>query len=285
MKAFVLQMTSGPEVKQNLAFVRDSLAQQAQQVKNSLVVLPECFAFFGGGDKGNHQIAEPLMLDASVQGACPVQQALAALAQEFSIYLVAGTFPIATAQSEQDPRSKPMTLVYGPDGKLITQYQKIHLFDVDVADNTGSYRESDAWQPGQKVAYFDTPWGRIGLAICYDLRFPGLFQHLAQLGCRAVVLPSAFTERTGLAHWQVLLRARAIENQIYMLACDQTGVHANQRETHGHSMIVNPWGTVLVDAEKQTGLFGATLDSAEQDKIRVAMPMQLHNKFHALYKD
>lgn len=276
MKAYVLQMTSTPSVEENLAFVHQTLSAQAEQVANAIVVLPECFAFFGGGDKGNLAIAEKLADETA-----SVQAQLASYAKEFSIYLVAGTFPIAADEN----KVKPMTLVYEPSGNLIAHYQKIHLFDVDVADSTGSYRESDAWQAGQEVKYFDTPWGRVGLAICYDLRFPGLFQKLTQAGCRAIVLPSAFTERTGQAHWQVLNRARAIENQVYMLASGQTGTHANNRETHGHSMIVDPWGRVLVDGQKQTGLFGAELRIDMQDEIRSAMPIQQHNKFNALYKD
>lgn len=277
MKAFVLQMTSAPSVKQNLDFVYQSLSAKADELAGAMVVLPECFAFFGGGDKGNLAIAEAMSDGQEGQ----VQAKLAEFAKEFSIYLVAGTFPIKAS----DNKVKPITLVYNPEGKRVEHYQKIHLFDVDVADSTGSYRESDAWQAGQEVKFFDTPWGRVGLAICYDLRFPGLFQKLAELGCRAVVLPSAFTERTGQAHWQVSIRARAIENQIYMLASDQTGTHVNNRETHGHSMIVDPWGNVLVDGQKETGLFGADLSIEAQDKIRRAMPIQEHNKFDAQYKD
>lgn len=277
MKAFVLQMTSTPNVDDNLAFVHQTLSAQAESIRDSIVVLPECFSYFGGGDKGNLAIAEPL----SENAVGKVQSKLSSFAKEFSIFLVAGTFPIIADAG----KVKPITLVYDTQGHLIEHYQKIHLFDVDVADSTGSYRESDSWQEGQHVKFFETPWGRVGLAICYDLRFPGLFQKLSELGCRAVVLPSAFTERTGQAHWQVLIRARAIENQIYMLASGQTGVHANNRETHGHSMIVNPWGDVLVDGQKKTGLYGTELSIEEQDKIRRAMPIQQHNKFHARYKD
>lgn len=276
MKAFVLQMTSVPSVSENLNFIYQSLSQKADSVRDSIVVLPECFAFFGGGDKGNVDIAEALFDETAI-----VQSKLASFAKEFGIYLVSGTFPILTDHG----KVKPITLVYSPNGELVEHYQKIHLFDVDVADSTGSYRESDSWQPGNEVKYFDTPWGRVGLAICYDLRFPGLFQQLTELGCRAIVLPSAFTERTGQAHWQVLIRARAIENQVYMLASDQTGLHANNRETHGHSMIVDPWGNVLIDGQKDVGLFGAELSVAAQDKIRSAMPVQQHNKFNARYKD
>ena len=277
MKAFVLQMTSTPNVDENIDFVRKTLSEQTETITDSVVVLPECFAFFGGGDKGNLAIAEQL----GDVNSDSVQARLAAIAKEFAIYLVAGTFPIIADGN----KVKPMTMVFDPNGQLVANYQKIHLFDVDVADATGSYRESDAWQPGQDVKYFDTPWGRIGLAICYDLRFPGVFQKLAEVGCRAVVLPSAFTERTGQSHWQVLLIAREIENQIYMLASDQTGVHINNRETHGHSMIVDPWGQIMIDSEKQTGLFGAELRIDKQDEIRRAMPVQQHNKFNAVYKD
>ena len=282
MKAFVLQMTSTPDVNENLAFVEQQLSDSCEQVRGSIVVLPECFACFGGKENLNFVISEPLShtIENTVDNT-PVQTSLARLAKKYDIYLVAGTFPIKVSQEEepQSQRVKPMTLVFSPSGERIGHYQKIHLFDVDVSDNTGSYRESDTWQAGRELAYFDTQWGRIGLAICYDVRFPSLFQKLTELGCKAVVLPSAFTQKTGQAHWQILLQARAIENQIYMIACDQSGIHTNQRETFGNSMIVNPWGDILCNAQKQLGLFGAELDSEKLNQVRQAMPLQQHNQF------
>ena len=277
MKAFVLQMCSQPSWQDNINFVRQSLQQSTEPLNNAVVVLPECFATFGGREKNNFSLAENMTIEPTEDSAL---LALSEIAKQHRIYLVAGTFPILA----KDNRVKPMTMVFAPTGELISHYQKIHLFDVDVDDATGSYRESDTWQPGESISYFDTPWGRIGLAICYDLRFPALFQKLTELGCKAVVLPSAFTEKTGSAHWQVLIRARAIENQIFMIACDQSGIHQNNRETHGHSMIVDPWGQVLVDAEKNIGLFSATLNMETLQKVRQAMPVGQHNKFNVQFK-
>lgn len=274
MNVYILQMCSSPDVLENLSFVENSLRQTNTELANSIVVLPECFAAFGAGDTKNIEIAEPL-------NSGDVQNSLSALAKQYSIYLVAGTFPISDDNQKVSlsGKVKPTTLVYSPNGELITHYQKIHLFDVDVEDGVGSYRESDAWQAGDEVVFFDTEFGRVGLAICYDLRFPGLFQHLAQHNVDVVVLPSAFTEKTGAAHWQVLLQARAIENQIYMVGCNQAGTHKNGRQTFGHSMVVDPWGTVVFNAEKELGLFGAKLSKQTIDKTRKAMPLKQHNKF------
>lgn len=271
ISAFVLQMNSVPDHKTNLKMIRTQLSEKKHEIKNSLVLLPECFAYFGGGEKGHFRIAESLN-DPNAE----IQNYLADLAAEFEIYLIAGTFPI---KSEGDRRVLPMTLVFSPKGELVSKYQKLHLFDVDVGDATGSYRESSTWQPGEEIGYFDCEWGRIGLTICYDLRFPSLYQKLARLGCQAIVVPSAFTQTTGAAHWHVLLRARAIENQVYMIATNQTGVHNNDRETYGHSLIVDPWGDVLVDAKKELGLFGVELNKDKLDKIRAAMPVGKHNRF------
>ncbi|QTH63416.1 carbon-nitrogen hydrolase family protein [Psychrosphaera ytuae] len=284
MHAFVLQMTSTPNVDENIAFVNQQLelAQTAGQLKvNSLVVLPECFANFGGRDKSNLAIAENL-------GEGQVQSKLARIANQYQIYLVAGSFPTLPNEGEctGDSPAKFMAtcLVFNPNGHLIADYQKIHLFDVDVDDNTGSYRESDSTIPGKNLVCFDTEWGRVGVAICYDLRFPGLFQALRAKGVDAIVLPSAFTEKTGAAHWQSLLSARAIENQIYMIASNQNGVHQNGRETFGHSMVISPWGEVVTNAKRENGLFGTFLDKARIKEIRQNMPVSNHNQFTFVQK-
>ncbi|GHB67191.1 amidohydrolase [Psychrosphaera saromensis] len=276
MKVYVLQMCSSPNVSDNLLFLEQELKKNTADLTNSIVVLPECFAAFGAGDSGNLNIAEALNHGA-------IQSQLASLAKQYSIYLVAGTMPILDNENRQLGKVKPVTLVYSPVGELIAHYQKIHLFDVDVEDGVGSYRESDSWLPGEQIVCFDTEFGKIGLAICYDLRFPGLFQALRDEGVDVVVLPSAFTEKTGAAHWQVLLQARAIENQIYMVGCNQAGTHKNGRQTFGHSMIVDPWGTVLFNAGKKLGLFGAELDKDRLVKVRQSMPIKQHNKFVSRY--
>lgn len=282
MHAFVLQMTSTPEIDANIRYVNQQLeiAQSAGQLeKNSVVVLPECFANFGGKDNSNLAIAE-------IIGEGHVQTKLARIANQYQIYLVAGSFPTLPEEVLGDHPAKFLAtcLVFNPLGHLIADYQKIHLFDVDVDDNTGSYRESDSTIPGKNLVCFNTEWGRVGVAICYDLRFPGLFQALRAKDVDAVVLPSAFTEKTGAAHWQSLLSARAIENQVYMIASNQNGVHQNGRETFGHSMVVSPWGDVLVNAKRENGLFGTFLDKTRITEIRKNMPVSNHNQFTFVQK-
>jgi nitrilase len=275
MKVYVLQMCSSPNVSENLSFIKQQLNDTSADLTNAIVVLPECFAAFGASDSQNQEIAESLN-----EG--EIQTQLSALASQYSMYLVAGTFPIsddANGLNKASNKVKPVTLVYSPQGDLIAHYQKIHLFDVDVEDGVGSYRESDNWIAGEQLVCFDTEFGRIGLAICYDLRFPGLFQALRDEGADVIILPSAFTEKTGAAHWQVLLQARAIENQVYMIGCDQAGTHKNGRQTFGHSMIVDPWGTVIFNAEKELGLFGTKLNYDNLTKVRQSMPIKKHNKF------
>lgn len=275
MHAFVIQMTSTPNVDENIAYVNQQLEIRLSSgllAANSIVVLPECFANFGGRDKSNLSIAE-------VIGDGPVQNKLSRIAAQYQVYIVAGSFPTV---SDNVDKFYATALVFNPQGHLINNYQKIHLFDVDIADNTGSYRESDSTVPGDKIVCFDTEWGKVGVAICYDLRFPGLFQCLRAKGVDAVVLPSAFTEVTGAAHWQALVQARAIENQFYMIACNQNGIHENGRETFGHSMIVSPWGEVLVSASRDNGLFGTKLDRQRINGIRETMPVANHNKFSAV---
>jgi len=267
-----IQMQSVPDVDANLTFVEAQMAA-CNDIQGSLVLLPECFAYFGGPDGMNLKIAEDL-------GHGPVQTRLSALAKQHRCYLVAGSFPIAT---ESGKRFKPMCLVFSPEGKRICEYQKIHLFDVEVADGTKQYRESDSAEPGEMLACFDTPWGRVGLAICYDLRFAGLFQNLTQQGAELIVLPSAFTQTTGAAHWHILLQARAIENQVFVAGCNQSGVHENGRETYGHSLVVDPWGTILIDAKEEIGAKGAVIDKDSLKAVRRKMPVSTHNRFNSRY--
>lgn len=274
MKVFNLQMTSLPDVEANLTTVRDWLNKHAQAVCHNIVVLPECFAYFGGKEHGNLGLAEAI-------GEGELQQSIADVAKEFGLYLVAGSIPIA---GEDKSKFKNMCLVFGPDGKLVSHYQKIHLFDVEVADNTKSYRESDTAEAGNEVVLFEANGVKVGVAICYDLRFPGLFATLRQKGAELIVLPSAFTQTTGEAHWHTLVTARAIENQCYFAACNQVGVHRNGRETYGHSLIVDPWGKVLSDAKSQLGVFGAALDLAYLQHVRQQMPVANHNQFESKLK-
>ncbi|ADN77656.1 Nitrilase/cyanide hydratase and apolipoprotein N-acyltransferase [Ferrimonas balearica DSM 9799] len=272
MWCHLLQMTSQPQPSQNLTRLRHWLSQLPTRSEPSLLVLPECALCFGS-EGGWASLAEPdlkLVPDADA----PMQRELAALAQQHGLYLVAGTLPIQA----EDGRAYAASLVYGPDGQRLGRYDKIHLFDVDVEDDTGRYRESTHTHPGAGITVVDTPLGRLGIAVCYDVRFPELFRALADAGAELVALPAAFTEPTGEAHWEVLLRARAIENQCYLLAAGQQGQHANGRRTWGHSMVVDPWGRVVAQLAQGEGLVSARIDPAEMAQIRQRLPALKHRR-------
>ena len=194
------------------------------------------------------------------------------IADRESIFLLAGSFP---------ERSTPAGKVYntsvllGPEGEIIATYRKIHLFDVEIPGGE-SHHESERVLPGDKAVVAETPLGRMGLTICYDLRFGGLYQHLADLGAGIIFSPAAFTEQTGKAHWEVLIRSHAIENQIFMIAPAQHGTHPGNRSTYGHSMIVDPWGTILAEIPEGDGIALAELDLDRQANIRKVMPVRKH---------
>ena len=263
-----IQMVSVPDVQQNLKALEIQL-EKLQVSTNTLVVLPECFACFGGGDGTILAVAE-------VKNNGPVQQALQALARRYGVWLVAGTLPLRAS----DPTKMTAScLLIDDSGKVVDEYQKIHLFDVQVADNTGSYMESKHTQAGDRVVVADTPFGRLGMAVCYDIRFPALFQAMGQID--VLTLPAAFTQTTGQAHWQALLQARAIENQCYLVAADQGGTHPNGRQTYGHSCIISPWGEIAAEIRYGEGLVQSHLDLARLAAIRQAMPVHQHNKFRS----
>ncbi len=200
------------------------------------------------------------------------------LARTQKVWLVAGTLPIcASAHAKGSKKLLARSYVIDSEGEIRAHYDKIHLFDVTVPAGIGqdeSYRESDLFEPGTTPVVVDTPAGRLGLAICFDLRFPELFRQLTRLGATWMCLPSAFTQATGSAHWEPLLRARAIENQVFMVAAAQVGTHASGRQTYGHSLIVDPWGQVLANANTLADCFiTATLDQAAQAQIRQQFPV------------
>lgn len=266
-----LQMCSQPDTLHNLQAIRLQLSALAEKpaAMQQLVVLPEGALCFDGAADANLQLQEEL-------GDGPVQQQLAALAKEFASYLLVGTFPTKTV----DPhRFAASSLLFSPEGKLIADYQKIHLFDAAVADNTGRYLESAKTQAGHKLTVANLGELKLGLAICYDMRFPGLFQALNRLGMNVLALPSAFTTVTGEAHWHTLLRARAIENQCFVIAPAQTGTHANGRETYGHSLIIDPWGVVLANAGTAVGAISVDIDLQQVFSLRQRMPLAEHNRF------
>jgi deaminated glutathione amidase len=265
MKAAALQMTSGPDVQANLAEAR-LLLEEAQAADGRLAVLPENFPFMGIHDADKLAVGESL-------GAGPIQDFLAESARRLGLWVIAGTIPIRV---EGDPRVAAASLVYNAQGERVARYDKIHLFDVELPERAESYRESANMAPGKTPAVVDTPIGRVGLAVCYDVRFPELFRHLSAQGAQVFVLPSAFTAPTGRAHWETLLRARAIENLCYLIAPAQSGFHANGRETYGDSMIVDYWGRILGRLPRGRGCVSAEIDLARQAEVRKSFPALLH---------
>jgi len=266
-----LQMSSRPDSQDNLAIVA-KLLEQLPAARPQLVVLPEAFSCFGAGDRAQLAMAEPYK-DGEVQ------KQLAALAKKHEVYLVGGTLPVDAGE-----RFSAASILFGPDGAILNRYDKIHLFDVDVADNTKEYRESKWTQPGSNVVTTETDFGVVGMAVCYDLRFPELFRALRQAGSQIIVLPSAFTQVTGKAHWHALVRARAIEQQVFIVAPGQVGEHANGRETFGHSIIVNPWGEILAEQELDEGVVSVSVDVADIESIRKQMPVAQQNQFEVVQK-
>lgn len=268
-----IQLTSEANVERNLTKVSailDRLTQQVEDVTH-LVVLPECCLYFGGTDNDQLNLAK------NTTEYDQLRTELANLAKKYKVYLVAGSIPILTTSGEQFNNTSCM---FDPDGKQIGQYDKIHLFDVTVSDNTKSYCESRYTQAGDSSTVVSTVFANIGMTVCFDLRFPSLFQQLTQMGAEIITVPSAFTKVTGEAHWQTLLQARAIENQVYIIAAGQEGLHDNGRETWGHSMIINPWGVIEKILEKGDGFISVEYKPEEITRIRKNMPMS--SPFNAL---
>ena len=260
-----IQMTSTVSVEENLKTVSTYLAQITKEsVGQHLVVLPECCLFFGGSDK------KQLLLAKETAASNSLMNSLSALAKQYQVYLVAGSIPLICDDGLQFTNS---SLCFSPLGELVSRYDKIHLFDVDVGDNS-HYKESKCTKGGNKPVLASLPFANVGLTICFDLRFPTLFQTLTQCGADIITVPSAFTRVTGKAHWQTLLQARAIENQVYIIASGQEGVHENGRETWGHSMIISPWGEVLQCLAHGTGYITVAYKPNEIERIRASMPLK-----------
>lgn len=264
-KVALIQMTSGPDPEDNLAFVELQLqAMQEQHV--DWVVLPENAIIFGCR-QDYHQHAEVL-------GKGPLQSALAKLASDYSVWLVVGSFPIRAGDNV-----KTTCLVFSSKGQLQADYDKLHMFDVDVSDGHQRYRESETFLAGEEVVVTQTPFANLGLSICYDVRFPNLFQQLRNLGADVIVVPAAFTYVTGQAHWEVLLRSRAIETQCWIVAVGQTGIHPCGRQTWGHSMVIDPWGKVVASLPETAGYITVTIDTKINQNIRARMPVMQHARF------
>lgn len=261
------QMVSSTSVVDNLQQV-EQLIFQARDQEANLLVLPENFAFMGRNEADKLHIAE-------VEGQGPIQAKISQLAKEFRMWIVAGTIPLKGSGS----KVRASCLVYDAQGLCAARYDKIHLFDVSVSAGE-TYKESLTIERGQDLVVVDTPIGKIGLTVCYDLRFPELYQQLLMQGAQLFTVPSAFTAVTGLAHWEVLLRARAIENSSYVLAANQGGQHENGRATYGHSMIVEPWGRVLAQKEDGIGIVTADIDLKNLHHVRQTFPTVDHHVFN-----
>jgi deaminated glutathione amidase len=258
------QMTSGADKRENLDTAL-KLLRQAASLGAQLVGLPENFSWMGP-EAERPSAAEPL------EG--PTLSAIAAAASELQISVVAGSVLEPNAPGG---RLYNTSTVFGPEGRRLAVYRKIHLFDVDVGDGA-TYQESAAVAPGEEVVTADTAVGKLGMSICYDLRFPELYRRLSAEGATLLSVPSAFTLMTGKDHWEVLLRARAIENQAYVLAPAQWGRHSEKRQTYGHAMIVDPWGLVTARASEGEGLALGQLDTALLQRIRASLPALNHRR-------
>lgn len=268
-----IQLVSGRHWQDNREQIAAELAALPKE-RPLLVLLPENFALFGER-QGYLDGAEAIGSDpsADLSGATPIQQQLAEWARDYGIWLVAGAMPTTISDSDHIHTS---SLVFNPSGELRGHYHKIHLFDVDVADNHGRYRESETFSSGEEPVLVDSPFGPLGLSICYDLRFPELYRQLARAGARVLLVPAAFTAVTGEAHWEPLLRARAIENQCYVVAANQGGTHDTGRQTWGHSMVIDPWGRVLASKESGGGTVLAKMEPELIDELKRTMPVMQH---------
>ena len=256
-----IQMISTTRVEENLrtagTLIAEAVAQGAQ-----LVALPEYFPIMGRRDADKIAVRE-------VDGNGPIQNFLAETASKHGIWVIGGSMPLVASV---DDKVLNTCLVFNPQGARVARYDKIHLFGFQKGEER--YNESATIEPGRQPVTFDAPFGRVGLSICYDLRFPELFRALGEIDL--LVLPAAFTEVTGRAHWEILLRARAIENQCYVLAIGQGGVHENRRETHGNSMLIDPWGDIVARRDKGAGVVVGELDHARIAEVRTSLPALTH---------
>lgn len=263
-----IQMASGPQVSANL-LEAEKLIGEAAKAGAKLVALPENFAIMGMNEFDKVKAREP-------EGGGPIQDSLAQIAKKHGVWVVGGTIPLVA----DDPgKVRAACLVYNDQGQRVARYDKVHLFDVSVPDSGEEYRESDSVEAGEEFCVIDTPFGKLGVAVCYDLRFPEFFRSMSRRNLDIIVIPSAFTAKTGAAHWEVLLRARAIENLCYVVAPNQGGFHKNGRQTYGHSMIVDPWGVVLDCYKTGAGFVCGNIDKNRLEKTRASFPVLEHRRY------
>lgn len=265
--AAVIQMTSTIDVAQNIETAILFIKQAAKEGA-CLAVLPEDFALLA-----KHEAQRLSIKEAIDDG--PIQSAISTAAKQNKIWVVAGTIPL---QCDDPQKIRSTMLVYNAQGERVARYDKIHLFDVRVDDNKRQYCESKITQAGDKIEVIDSPLGRLGLCVCYDLRFPELFRKMHKQNVQVFVLPAAFTAVTGRQHWEVLLRARAIENLSYILAAAQWGIHDNGRETYGDSLIVEPWGDIIARKSTEVGVTFANIDLERLQSLRDQFPALSHQK-------
>jgi predicted amidohydrolase len=269
-----LQLTSTDDIAANLAKCA-SLTRAAAAAGASLIGLPENFAYLGSDRDHRLSIAEALPAPDGGPGTPgPILASMQALARETGAWLLLGGFP---ERASSPTHIRNTSVLLRADGTISATYRKIHLFDVDVPSGI-RFRESESIEAGDVPVVAETPWGPLGLTICYDLRFPELYRALVARGARLLAVPSAFTLETGKDHWSVLLRARAIENQAYLFAPAQFGHHGGNRRSWGHAMVVDPWGTVLAECGDHEGFALAPVDFAYQDRVRASLPCLAHRK-------
>jgi predicted amidohydrolase len=267
MRCAVVQLQSGDDVASNLAAVRLQVAALAKRGVQ-LIVLPENFAYFGS-EEGRAAVAEEL---GAARG--PIGRCLAELCREHRLYIVGGGMPEA---SPELLRPYNTCVVFGPNGDVLAQYRKIHLFDVTLPSGD-TLKESRSTTPGQSLSIVDIEGFKVGLSVCYDLRFPLLYAELRRRGADVLVVPAAFTQQTGQDHWRPLLQARAIENQCWLLAAGQWGVHPGARTTFGHSMIIDPWGTVVSESPNRAGAAVGDIDHESITVVRSRIPCFEHRR-------
>ena len=268
-KVAALQLASGSNVSANL-LETERLAEAAAKQGAELIVLPENFAFMGRSCGDANALRE-------APGDGPLQSFLSQLASRLGVWVVGGTIPL---EADHAAKWRAACTVYDDRGKQVARYDKQHLFDVNLIESDEQFVESESIEPGDRVVVIDSPIGRLGIAVCYDLRFPELFRAMVDRSVEVIALPAAFTAITGRAHWETLVRARAIENLCYVIASAQGGFHVASRETYGHSMIVDPWGTKLALRERGNGCVVAEIDSEFQHTTRRNFPCLDHRRLH-----
>lgn len=272
MSLAVIQMNSNTDIEANLARARQ-LLEQAAEAGAQLAVLPENFAAMGRSDVRELGRAEAL-------GDGPILPWLKQVSRDLRLWIVAGTLPLPPDE-QPDAQVRACSLLIDDQGQRVARYDKLHLFDADLDDEQGSYRESDKYAAGDRLVVVDTPVGRLGMTVCYDLRFAELYTALRLAGAELISAPSAFVAATGQAHWEMLIRARAIETQCYMLAAAQGGEHPGGRQTHGHASIVDFWGRVVAEQASGEAALVVARDAAEQAEVRRSMPLPNHRRFAA----